>query len=339
MQPEASLSGFAGKRRTLTGPEKVGVMLLALGQERASALLKKFDVEELNIIMRSTDAIPTISTPELLDIVNEFQIKLAQGLPFVGTGEEVRRLVNGVIVENRSASANAGQIEERPGIWVRLPALPDDVLFPFLSRQHPQISAYLLNKLGAERSSTLLRRLEGDQRNDMLGRILALRPVSPVIVEGMEQSIQEELFDADKGASDKHVVIAGILNNFEKSETSDSLTYLSNLRPKDAEAIRKLLFKFEDLIKLSPKALTVLMDGIPVERVVLALQGAQAEFQQKVLMALAPRARRMAEAELQSGSTANPRDVAESRRVIVDAVLKLVADNTIELAAAASADA
>lgn len=313
-------------------------MLLALGQERASALLKKFNAEELNIIMRSTDSIPTISTPELHDIVCEFRDLFAQGLPFVGNGEEVRRLVNEVIVENRSASANAGQLEERQELWVRLPAQPDDVLLPFLLRQHPQIMAYLLNKLGAERSSTLLRLLDGTHRNDTLGRILALRPVSAAIVEALEHSIQEDLFDADKGASDKHLVIAGILNSFERSETSDSLSYLSNISPKDAEAIRKLLFKFEDVIKLSPKALAALMDGIPVERVVIALQGLETGFQQKVLMALAPRARRMAEAELQSGSTANPRDTAESRRVIVESVLKLVADGKIDLAGTASVD-
>ena len=61
-----------GNSRTLTGPEKVGVLLLALGKQRASDLLKKFNPEELNIIVRSTEIMPTISASDLEGIVEEF---------------------------------------------------------------------------------------------------------------------------------------------------------------------------------------------------------------------------------------------------------------------------
>ena len=38
-----TLADAIGPSRTLTGPEKVGVLLLALGKQRASDLLKKFN--------------------------------------------------------------------------------------------------------------------------------------------------------------------------------------------------------------------------------------------------------------------------------------------------------
>jgi flagellar motor switch protein FliG len=78
------------------------------------------------------------------------------------------------------------------------------------------------------------------------------------------------------------------------------------------------------------------MDGIPVERTVLALQGADAELQTKVLSALAPRARRMAEAELQSPANVPPRDIVDARRTIVDSVLRLAADGLIDISGAAA---
>jgi flagellar motor switch protein FliG len=109
------------------------------------------------------------------------------------------------------------------------------------------------------------------------------------------------------------------------------LQYLASIKPKDAEAIRKMLFKFEDLLRLPARALTILMDGIPVERTVLALQGADPEFQNKVLSALSPRARRMAEAELQSPANVPQRDIADARRGMVDSVLRLAAEGTIDI--------
>jgi len=330
------VGGSGGIRRTLTGPEKVGLLLLALGSDRANALLRKFDAEELNAIMRSTDAMPTISTPELTDIVEEFKDRIQQGLPFVGNGEEVRRLVSAAIVESRSTSSLAGAADERPNVWARLTSLSDDLLLGYFSSLHPQIVTYLLNRLNSEKSSTILRLLPPQIRNDVVSRMVGLKDVQPAIVESLEQSIEQELFALDNPSS-KYVTLAGIINNFEKAESTETLDYLSSIRPKDAEAIRKLLFKFEDLIRLPPKALTALMDGVPVERTVIALQGMEPEFQQKVLIALSPRARRMAEAELLSGARASPRDLAESRRTIVDAVLKLMAEGIVEFPTEAAA--
>jgi flagellar motor switch protein FliG len=303
--------------RSLSGPEKVGLLLLALGRERAGELLKKFDSDELNMIMRSTEVMPTISARQLGSLVEEFENRLSQGTPFMGRPDDVKMLVSGVITENRSAADAILDDDSNEDLWARLPSLADDVLKSFLDRQHPQVAAYILSRMGAERSTSLLRLFPSDVRHELLGRIVGMRDVSFFILDALEESLQKELFDTDKGMSARHMVMAGILN------------------AKDAEAIRKMLFKFEDLTKLSPKALTALMDVIPVERTVIALQGMDAEFQTAVLATLSPRARRMAEAELQTGTNASPRDLAESRRTIVDSVLKLVADGTIELPAAA----
>jgi flagellar motor switch protein FliG len=64
---------------------------------------------------------------------------------------------------------------------------------------------------------------------------------------------------------------------------------------------------------------------------VLALKGTDLPFQSTVLSSLGARSRRMVEAELQGGSTASARDVADARRVIVDAVLKMIAKGDLDL--------
>jgi flagellar motor switch protein FliG len=154
-----------------------------------------------------------------------------------------------------------------------------------------------------------------------------------LVIEALEASLHEELFEFDRRSVGKHATMAGILNNLDKTDSTEILSYLEGIKPKDAEAIRKMLFKFEDLVRLPPKALTALMDGVPVERTVVALQGADPELQNKVLSALSPRARRMAEAEMQASPNVQPRDLAESRRAIVDQVLRLAAEGLIDLTA------
>jgi flagellar motor switch protein FliG len=326
-----SSSASSGNSRTLTGPEKVGVLLLALGKQRASGLLKKFNPEELNILVRSAEAMPTITAAELEEIVEEFESRFGQGMPFTGRAEDVRRLVTDVITENRSSGDSSDQVVTRQDIWGQLAELPDDVLYAHFRNQSPQVAAYYLDRLGSERASLVLKCFPVAERNDLLNRILGLGQVAPQVVEALESGLHEEMFDVDRRSSDKHISLAGILNNLDREDSSQALQYLASIKPKDAEAIRKMLFKFEDLLRLPARALTVLMDGIPVERTVLALQGADPEFQNKVLSALSPRARRMAEAELQSPANVPQRDIADARRGMVDSVLRLAAEGTIDI--------
>lgn len=321
--------------RELTGPEKVGVLLLALGKQRASELLKKFDPEELNIIVRSTEVMPTITAAELESIVEEFESKLGHGAPFVGRPEDVKRLVVDVIEENKSSADASDQFIARQDIWTRLTTLEDEALFAYFKRQAPQVAAYYLDRLGTERASEVLKLFDPGDRNQLMNRILGLGEVSPMVIEALEASLHEELFEFDRRSVGKHATMAGILNNLDKTDSTEILSYLEAIKPKDAEAIRKMLFKFEDLIRLPQKALTALMDGVPVERVVIALQGADRDLQEKVLSALSPRARRMAEAEMQSSPNVSARDLADSRRGIVDAVLRLASEGTIDLSSGA----
>lgn len=326
----------AGTSRALTGPEKVGVLLLALGKQRASGLLKKFNPEELNILVRSAEIMPTITAAELEGIVEEFENQFGQGTPFLGRAEDVRRLVTDVISENRSSGDPNEQFNASQDIWGQLAALPDDVLHAHFQHQSPQVAAYYLDRLGSERASVVLKSFPVAKRNDLLNRMLGMGQVSPQVVEALENGLHDELFDIDRRSSDKYISLAGILNNLDKEESTQALEYLASIKPKDAEAIRKMLFKFEDLLRLPARALTALMDGIPVERTVLALQGADGELQDKVLSALAPRARRMAEAELQSPANVPQRDIVDARRSIVDSVLRLSAEGLIDIASATS---
>ncbi|HPG88789.1 MAG TPA: FliG C-terminal domain-containing protein [Hyphomicrobium sp.] len=317
--------------RSLTGAEKVGVLLLALGQEKASELLKKFDPEELNIIMRSTDVMPTTSAGELESIIAEFEGRLDTGVPFVGKPDDIKLLISQVITDNRSAADSSRGGQPSQGFWPRFSELENDVIVPYLMKQHPQVATFILFRLGSERSATLLKLVDTTRRNELVGRLLGIKDVSPFVVEAMEATIQGELFENDEGASAQRTAMASILSNFEYSQTNELLDHIAGFRPKDAAAIKKMIFKFTDLDKLPPKALTSIMDGVPVERIVISLTGMQDVFISTVLATLSPRARRMAEAELRNGVNPAPADLASSRRAIVEAVLKLVADGTLDL--------
>jgi flagellar motor switch protein FliG len=166
-------------------------------------------------------------------------------------------------------------------------------------------------------------------RNDLVVRMLRLQDAAPEIEQLLEVQLEQDLLNAG-GAEKKHASIAEVLNCLATTESRQILTFIANERPEDARALEKLLFGFEDLVRLPPAGLTVLVDRVATEKIVLALSGAAADIQAAVLAAMAPRARRMVEMELQSGSPASS-EVSAARRELAATALKLASEKLIQL--------
>jgi len=160
-------------------------------------------------------------------------------------------------------------------------------------------------------------------------RMLAIKPVADETIAAVERALSEDLIAT--AAPTSHFGIADILNRLEKAQTEDVLKSLAAVRPDDAKALKNLLFTFEDMVTLPQATRTTVLDQVPIERLILALRGTEPTFQTEILSALGARSKRMAEAELQGGTTAPPREITEARRAIVDTVLKLAAKGSIQL--------
>ena len=111
----------------------------------------------------------------------------------------------------------------------------------------------------------------------------------------------------------------------------DALQSLTAARPKAAEVLKGLLFTFDDVVNLTPRARQAIFDQIPVDRVVIALKGTDQAFRELVLSSLALRTRRMVEHELGAGEPSPQREVLEARRAITDLALEMAGRGEIEL--------
>lgn len=317
-------------RRQFVGAEKAAILLLAIGKPQAIEILKYLPPEEVTEIERLAQDLRLASSEELDAIISEFEESFFAGVDLMGGSREFKELLAEAIGEPNTRSLPAPS--EAEPIWPAVAKLPIDVLRASLVSQHPQAAAVVLSKLEPSQVAELLESLDKELRNILFDRLLAMRVITPSAMRAIEDSFRESLSSATQQASKPHAAVAGILNRLQAPQVAETLAYLDTQRPGDAQSLRKLLFNFEALATLAAKDLALVVDTLPVERVVLALQGTDAAFQTAILAVMAPRARRLAEAELRSGSTANPKDIAGARRAICDDVLKLSAAGTISLA-------
>ena len=125
--------------------------------------------------------------------------------------------------------------------------------------------------------------------------------------------------------------MATLLNKMEKEQVEVILDGLKAVRPLEAAALRRMLFSFDDILKLEQKYRLILFDKVQTEQVMLALRGTEGELKETILASLGARARRMIEAELNGAETDVTKEVGAARRSIAETALKLAANGEISI--------
>ena len=136
--------------------------------------------------------------------------------------------------------------------------------------------------------------MPSDLRNDLMRRMLSLKPMVEDAMSIIEKTMHEDFMInfARNLASDTYPRIADIINKMERGHMEESLKNLSESRPKSAEVLKELLFTFDDIVNLSSKARMIIFDQVPTERIVTALKGTDTNFRELILSSLASRTRR-----------------------------------------------
>ncbi|RDI50422.1 flagellar motor switch protein FliG [Microvirga subterranea] len=320
--------------RPLKGPERVATLLFAMGKPAASRLLKHFSTDEIKLITRSAAELGPVSPTQIETLIEEFSAQFSNGASLFGTAAEVEKLLSGVLPPEQIAELMSDVLgNSNKSIWDRVSTVSESALATYLMKEHPQTAALILSKVKPACAAKVMGHLPPPLRNGLMRRMLTFKPIVDETMRIIEQTLHEDFminFSRNMGA-DTHAKMADIINKMERDHMEEVLQSLTEVRPKSAEILKGLLFTFDDIVGLTPRARTALFDQIPNDRVVLALKGTDEAFRNIILSSLASRVRRMVEHELNSKEPASQRDVLEARRAITDLALEMAGRGEIEL--------
>ncbi|SDA11359.1 flagellar motor switch protein FliG [Methylobacterium sp. UNC378MF] len=324
-------------RRVLSPSEEVAAVLIAMNKATASRLIKYFDGAELKQITRAVAQLGPVPRGQLEALIEQVATLFADGANLVGTAREMEKLLEGVLPPEQISELMADVLGagER-SIWDRISNGSETALATYLLKEHPQTVALILSKVKPACAAKVMAQLPAPLRNGVMRRMLTFKPIVETTMKMVEQTIHEDFMInlARNAAADTHSRMADIINKMERQSMEEVLDNLTQSRPKSAEILKSLLFTFDDIIHLTPRARTTLFDQIPHEKVLLALKGTSAPLRNVVLTALTARVRRLVEHELEGGEPATQRDVLEARRFITDQALEMAARGEIELSPA-----
>ena len=318
-----------------TGTRKVAALLLAMGKPLADRVLKHFSDPEIRRVVETTVRLGSVPRDKVEAFADEMAAAFERGADVRASADDVEGLLTGVVSADLIASLMSGfRADTQRSVWLRLGDIPETNLHQFLTKEHPQIAALILAKAGPTQAATALRLAPAAMRAELVRRILAMRPVTDTAQTIAEEGVRDELLVkiSKEMGPPVHSRIADIINKMDRQQMEEVLSDLELRRPKDAKLVKGLLFTFDDISRLSSADRVKLFDAVPVERTIMALQGASAALREQVLASVSSRSRRMIEQEISGGASLPARDITKARRLIADHALELAERGQIDIA-------
>ena len=328
----------------LSPSEKAAAVLLAMGKPVAGKLLKFFEHEELQEIIKNAQNLRTIKPQELVELVNEFEDLFSEGAGLMDNA----KAMEGILEEGLTPDEVDGLLGRRTqfasyetSIWDRLQDSDPDRVGAFLQNEHPQTAAYIVSMLPTAFAGRTLMKLPEKVRVDIVRRSVDLKNVNPRAAEIIEARVRDLVtaIEAEK-ASTGSVKVAEIMNELSKPDVESLLGALETVSKSAVDKVRPRIFLFDDIMSMPQRSRVTLFNDISGDIITTALRGAEPTLTESVLSAIGARQRRMIESDLSAGTAGvSTREIAVARRSIAQEAIRLAGLDQLTLREDAPAEA
>jgi flagellar motor switch protein FliG len=321
--------------RSLTGPEKAAVLLLAIGEEQAMKVFGHMDDEEIKEISQVMANLGTVSSTIIEKLFVEFADQLSSTGSLVGTYESTERLLSRVLGKDKVGTI----MEEIRGpagrtMWDKLGNVNEEVLANYLKNEYPQTVAVVMSKIKPDHASRVLGLLPENFSMEVIMRMLRMEAVQKDVLDDVERTLRTEFMSnlARTQRRDAHEIMAEIFNNLDRNTENRLMAALEERNRDSAEKIKALMFTFEDLQKIDPTGIQTLLRGVDKGKLAIALKGAPDSMKDLFFSNMSERAAKILKEDMESMGPIRLRDVEESQAYMVATAKELAAKGEIIIA-------
>jgi len=207
----------------------------------------------------------------------------------------------------------------------------EQVLANYLKNEYPQTVAVVLSKIKADHASRVLAMLPEGFAMEVVMRMLHMEAVQKEVLESIEKTLRSEFMSnlARTARRDSHEMMADIFNNLDNKTEARFLSALEERSEESANKIKKLMFTFEDLIRLDATAIQTLLRHVEKDALGNALKGSSEELKDLFFANMSDRAGKMLKDDMAALGPLRLRDVEEAQNAIVSMAKELASDGQI----------
>lgn len=314
--------------RTLTGPQKAAIFMLALGEDHSAKLFEMMDDEEIRELSQTMANLGTVNAAIIERLFVEFADQLSSSGSLIGSYDSTERLLMKTLPGDR-VSQIMEEIRGPAGrtMWDKLGNVNEAVLANYFKNEYPQTVAVVLSKIRPDHAARVLSVLPENFAMEVIMRMLRMEAVQKDVLDHVEKTLRTEFMTnlARTSRRDSHEMMADIFNNLDRSAENRFMTALEERNRESAERIKQLMFTFDDLIRVDATGIQTLLRQVEKDQLAMALKGASDEVKDLFFANMSERAGKMMREDMEAMGAVRLRDVDEAQAAIV-AVAKQLAE-------------
>jgi len=314
--------------RTLKGPQKAAIFMLAVGDTHAAKLFEMMEDEEIRELSQTMSQLGRVDADIVERLFVEFADSLSSTGGLVGSYESTERLLYGSLDGDRVKQI----MEEIRGpagrtMWEKLENVNEAVLANYFKNEYPQTVAVVMSKIKPDHASRVLGMLPENFSMEVIMRMLRMEAVQKEVLDNIEKTLRTEFMTnlARTARRDSHEMMADIFNALDRGTEQRFMTALEERNRESAEKIQALMFTFDDLSRLDDGGIQVLMRQVEKDQLAMALKGASDDVKDMFFRNMSERAGKMMKEDMDAMGAVRLRDVDEAQGNIVTSA-KALAD-------------
>jgi flagellar motor switch protein FliG len=329
---------ISGSTEAIPGVRKAAVVMVMIGDEASSAILREMDADEVDQISKEIARVQALAPEEAEGVLEEFhQMVTAREYVIKGGIEYARK-----VLVNAFGNEQAQRVLDRLMKSLGNESLSFDALqksdpqqlSKFIHSEHPQTIALILSHLNPSQAAGLLAQLPKEIHADVAGRMATLDQISPDIITkianviGLKLRALGEMSRESFGGVD---AVAEMLNRLDSNYAKDVLEDMDKSTPELANNIRHLMFVFDDLLLLDVNAIKELLSKVDRKILTVALKGTSERMKTHLLQAMSQRGADMLREDMEAMGPIKIKEVEAAQQQIIAVVRQLESEGVLSL--------
>jgi len=322
----------------LSGLRKSAVLMIMIGDEASSEILKQLDEDEIQAISREIARVQTLTSEQAEHVLEEFyQMAVAHDYVVKGGVDYARKVLISAFGPEHAKKMLDRLMKSLGNETLSFDALQKtdpQQLAKFIHSEHPQTIALTLSHLNPSQAAGLLFSLPTEIRADVALRMASLDQISPEIISkiaGVIGSKLRSLGELSREAYGGVHAVAEMFNRLDSNTSKDILDVIEQNNSALVETIRQLMFVFEDILLLDINAVKEVLGKVDRKILTVALKGTSEQMKNHMLQAMSQRGAEMLREDMDALGPIKIKEVEAAQQQIIAVVRQLESEGVISL--------
>ena len=321
----------------ISGAKKAAVLLMTIGTELSSNILKELSDKQVQKIGVEIANLHRVTAKERRKILREFlEIRNSNEFTIEGGIDYAKSLLQGAFDDSKANKLIEGiKYETYTKVFTAARKADASQILGCIQGESAQTIAIILSHIQPEKSAQVICNLPQDLQREVALKLGSISNVSPVVIKAVDTILEKKLAalgEKKVETSSGFDSLLDILTKVDGRTEKNIMNFLETENNVLAEKVKSSMFVFEDIVSLDSISIQRILKEVNLKDVAVALKGGDGEISDVIFKNQSIRAAEVLKEEIELLGALKVSQVDEAKRNIVKIIRRLEREGLISIA-------